>query len=201
MYNKIVFTGPSGTGKTTWAKHIEAKFGIPYISLSGSSLWAKYGIRTHTEVIVRSIQDPQWGFQYEMELLKLRHKVYKENERFVSDRSSICNAVYALLHVSFALSKAQMDDLLGLALELHAEVDLTIYLPPIEGIDQDNDPKRALNPHYQITTDAVFERAIKDFFISNWPEGPIVAINTADRDDRSSAIDELFKPKSSIILP
>lgn len=196
MYKRITFTGPSGTGKSTWANYISKEYQIPLVNTQGGILWEKYGIKNHREVITRGINDPGWAFNYCLELLQQRHEAYTgslhNGKGFISERSAIDNLVYALTDFGSVFSYEQMDILADKALVLHKCMDLIIYLPFHEALMQRDDPKRIQNKWYQEMSDTVFEMLINKFGEAA-PDTKIICIPTIDKIERKKAIDSILQ--------
>ena len=127
---KIMFSGPSGVGKTTLSNFVAEQYNIPFITTSTKPLWDKYEITSHRELISRTIMDPQWGIDFQYEALFMRAKVIKENENFVTDRSPIDNIVYFLMQVTPFVSDSDTREYISSALATIApylEDDLLIF--------------------------------------------------------------------------
>lgn len=54
---RIMFVGPSGIGKTTLAKFIETKYGIPFISGSMSDLMPDIKEMHHAEFYTKNVEN------------------------------------------------------------------------------------------------------------------------------------------------
>ena len=66
---KIFISGVSGVGKTTMAKQISKDYKIPFIEGSSKVLWDKYNIKSHIELIKKTYLEPQFGLDFQNELL------------------------------------------------------------------------------------------------------------------------------------
>lgn len=97
---RIFISGVSGTGKTKLAKHIESKYGIPFISTSGKALWREFNIRSHQDLILQSIKDPEFALRYQERLLAYREEVLNGQVSFVSDRGPLDNLLYFSMQVA-----------------------------------------------------------------------------------------------------
>lgn len=160
---RIALCGPSGTGKSTLAKHISEEFGIPFITTSTKELWEKHRIYCHSDIIKRTVNEPQWGYEFQVECLQLRLEKVREYPEFVTDRSPLDNWVYFLLQCSPFLLEAQCDNYLSLCQEAMRSLTGLIYLPYTTNVQLENDGKRINNGHYQKLTGYVFDNARRSF--------------------------------------
>ena len=71
---KIAFTGAGGTGKTTLAKHLSEKWGVPYVGSVSREVMAEQGISSEAEQA--SMTDEQ--------LLVLQHAVPLDLEQLAA---------------------------------------------------------------------------------------------------------------------
>lgn len=163
MTTRIAICGPSGSGKTTLAKGIAAELGIPFVSTSGKSLWDKYGIKSHQDLIQKTFIDLDWGFRYQYELLELRRNELKGYNEYVTDRSPVDNFIYTLLQLSHVLTKEALDNYLEqCVMLLNSQVDVLIYSTFMDVFTDtiENDGYRVTNPYYQMLVDNTFNRVL-----------------------------------------
>jgi nicotinamide riboside kinase len=144
---RIAICGPSGAGKTTLAKYISEKHGIPYRFTDGVALREKYGFQSHKDIIKACITDPGLGVQYQKELFDERASK-SLHEHYVMDRSPLDNIAYFLMQLSPMVSDAVTNDYLEKAkLVARNNVDLYILIPP-QAFPED-DGVRVQNSYYQ----------------------------------------------------
>lgn len=148
---RIMFVGPSGIGKTTLAKFIETKYGIPFISGSMSDLMPDTKEMHHAEFLH---QECGKLINKDYQLLNLRNKLFKDKETFVTDRSYVDLAAYFIYKQSTNIPECEVDAFLDICKDLTVQqCDLLIYLPLSmynmkEWLMEDN-KKRIINRYYQ----------------------------------------------------
>lgn len=151
MEKRIMFYGPSGTGKTTMSKLISDKFGIPFISSSISDLIPKTKDMTHLEMMDR---DYNKIYLEDMQLLNLRTKLFKDKQSYVTDRSYLDIFAYHLVKVSKGISECDSDVLLGnISAALLRDCTHIIFVPfednMIKTWEMEDNNKRVLNRYFQ----------------------------------------------------
>lgn len=104
----VNFTGCSGIGKTTLAKHISDKYGLPFVSGSYSDLVPETKSLSHTAMIG---QDADKIFEQDIQVLNLRKRLFENyKDGLVSDRSYIDSAAYMIQKLSHRLPECEIDD-------------------------------------------------------------------------------------------
>ena len=97
---KIMFAGASGVGKTTLAKEVPGmiKFDVSeyppvldFISGSVSDLIPKTKDMSHKEMLERDSKDL---LMEDFQVMNLRNKMFRDRDRFVTDRSYLDLAAY-----------------------------------------------------------------------------------------------------------
>ena len=156
---RIAMAGPSGVGKTTLAEWISKEYGIPFITTSTKPLWEKHNINSHQELITRTILNPQWGLDFQYELLDIRRKIIEENEQFVTDRSPIDNLVYFLMQNAPFLGEEPIESYIQMCADALAKLTGLIQIPFDTYIPLENDGKRIANKYYQMSTNSQFHLA------------------------------------------
>lgn len=148
---RIMFVGPSGIGKTTLAKFIETKYGIPFISGSMSDLMPDTKEMHHAEFLH---QECGKLINKDYQLLNLRNKLFKDKETFVTDRSYVDLAAYFIYKQSTNIPECEVDAFLDICKDLTVQqCDLLIYLPlsmyNMKGWPMEDNKKRIINRYYQ----------------------------------------------------
>lgn len=175
MKEKIFITGTSGIGKTTLAKDLSVRLGIPFINGSSSVLWKEYGITSHRELLEMNYKDPDKAFKFQHDLLLVREDATKGLDSFITDRSIIDNIVYFLYQNSTYLSREVTENYLELCRQSYKRMfpegsdDFRlIYMPRYtkDNIpDLEDDSKRIANPYFQNVMDEIFRYVISDYDI------------------------------------
>lgn len=148
---RIMFVGPSGIGKTTLAKFIETKYGIPFISGSMSDLMPDTKEMHHAEFLHQECREL---INKDYQLLNLRNKLFKDKETFVTDRSYVDLAAYFIYKQSTNVPECEIEAFLDICKDLTIkQCDLLIYLPlsmyNMKEWAMEDNKKRILNRYYQ----------------------------------------------------
>lgn len=148
---RIMFVGPSGIGKTTLAKFIETKYGIPFISGSMSDLIPDTKEMHHAEFLHQECREL---INKDYQLLNLRNKLFKDKETFVTDRSYVDLAAYFIYKQSTNVPECEIEAFLDICKDLTIkQCDLLIYLPlsmyNMKEWAMEDNKKRILNRYYQ----------------------------------------------------
>lgn len=148
---RIMFVGPSGIGKTTLAKFIETKYGIPFISGSMSDLMPDTKEMHQAEFLHQECGEL---INKDYQLLNLRNKLFKDKETFVTDRSYVDLAAYFIYKQSTNIPECEVDAFLDICKDLTVQqCDLLIYLPlsmyNMKGWPMEDNKKRIINRYYQ----------------------------------------------------
>lgn len=151
MEKRIMFYGPSGTGKTTMAKIISDNYGIPFISSSISDLIPKTKEMTHLEMMDR---DYKKIYLEDMQLLNLRSKLFKNETAYVTDRSYLDIFAYHLIKVSKGIEECDSNALLhNVSAALLRDCTHLIFTPFMEDMlknwEMEDNRKRVLNKYFQ----------------------------------------------------
>jgi thymidylate kinase len=165
--NRIFITGTSGVGKTTLAKFISQRFGLPYISTSASILWPKYGFTSHADALRKCMANPEIGFLYQREILSTRIEALVNEKEFVTDRGPIDNLAYFLLQQAYH-SDENNSLFITACGQLHKLGDKTIFLTlPDESAEaytiEDNE-KRITSMVYQRLVDNTMQMVVDEYF-------------------------------------
>lgn len=168
MSRRIFICGPSGTGKTTLAKILSEYYEMgKFISGSSKALWDKYGIKNHINVIENTVMDPIWGYNFQMELLDLRIKLFEvsDNINIVSDRSPLDNVIYFTLQNAPFEGTLNTERYLYKAFKSFKKGDWLVvrYYPP-QLMGQygliENDSMRITNVYYHLAYQTLLDREL-----------------------------------------
>lgn len=150
MCKRIMFSGASGTGKTTLAKMVEV---APFISSSLSDLIPSTKDMPHKDMLSRDSQTLQME---DYQLLNLRNKLYeKHSDGFTTDRSFLDLAAYFIYKQSDKIPECEVEhfvDLCKMCLNKHCTHLVFIPFTQLmfdEWVTEDND-KRILSKFFQM---------------------------------------------------
>jgi len=156
---KILISGVSGSGKTTLAREISKKYKIPFLTSSTKMFWKEYGIKCHLDIVKRSVEDVNFGLEFQYKCLEYRTREFAKHSQFVSDRGILDSIVYFLMQNAPYTSSSVTHDYISVANDFLKNnpncITLLLGMPPKIG----NDGKRIQNHYYQRTSDAIFNLA------------------------------------------
>lgn len=93
MTVRVALTGASGTGKTTIANFIQKQFGLEYNPVGSRSVAKEMGFESPYDVDKAGKRN-----EFQRRLLDDKIAWEKERESFVTDRTTLDNLVYSMLH-------------------------------------------------------------------------------------------------------
>lgn len=166
IVTRVNLTGCSGIGKTTLAKAIEEKYGIPFISGSYSDLVPQTRCIPHSEMIQ---QDARTVFEQDVQVLNHRNKLFGSNYRLVSDRSYIDSAAYLIQKLSHRIPQCEVEDFIEKCRVLTlSQCPKVIYLPFTMSYFShwklEDNGKRIINPFYQAEITAIIDWLIDSYW-------------------------------------
>lgn len=181
---RIMFVGPSGIGKTTLAKFIETKYGIPFISGSMSDLMPDTKEMHHSEFLHQECGEL---INKDYQLLNLRNKLFKDKETFVTDRSYVDLAAYFIYKQSTNIPECEVDAFLDICKDLTVQqCDLLIYLPLsmyyMKEWPMEDNKKRIINRYYQVQMSDIMGNLLTQWNLSS--EVDILVVPKLDFYDR-----------------
>lgn len=158
---RICISGPSGVGKSTLAQEISKVYKIPFITTSTKPLWDRYKIKTHKELIERTLIDPAWGLDFQDEVLGYRIDQLVGVDEFITDRAPLDNLAYYLMQNSHSSTEEQTSRYITKCKDALNIFTGIIVIPFTDEIVLENDGKRVANKYYQEYTNSVFVLAAK----------------------------------------
>ena len=156
-YNRIMFAGPSGYGKTTLAKWLSEQSGIPFESGSVSDLLPKTKEISHKDMLAR---DSNELYTEDFQILNLRNKLFSEKESFISDRSYLDSAAYFLYKQSDKQPACELEHFFGLCSMLITQqcecLVFLNFLPELinDWVTEDNH-KRITSNYFQVEISSI----------------------------------------------
>lgn len=144
---KIGITGSQGTGKTTLATALADQLNLPLIREQARSVAREMGIKS-----VKQLKGQvELGARFQWTCLNRQIEAEQTNVGFVSDRTTIDNAVYWLKYHSSYWPSEESNYYYKKAFENAKNYDLVIYVP--REIDPEDDGFRSTDPGAQIEID------------------------------------------------
>jgi hypothetical protein len=146
MEIRLGFTGASGTGKTTLAKWFAAKYNLPLNPVGSRSIALAMGFASPYDVDKAGQRGP---FQHR--LVEAKRAWEETHESFVTDRTTMDNLSYTLLHGVHCIDHTLLRKVReGLARYTHI-----VYCPFDTFCNTGDDPHRVADPTYQELYDIV----------------------------------------------
>lgn len=163
-YNRIMFAGPSGIGKTTLASWLSTEYSkYQFISGSMSDLVKGTKEMSHKDMLSR---DPKDLYLEDYQLVNLRNKLFQGQEYFVTDRSYLDSAAYFLYKQAKVLPQCEVEHFIMLCGTLLAkQCDLLILIDfPTSLVNtwytEDNN-KRITNNYFQVEISSIMYTTLK----------------------------------------
>lgn len=161
---KICFAGASGTGKSTLAQYISNEYGLPFLSGSYTDLVPGEKGKTHQDILKDT--DPKSIHRKEWQLLNLRVKAWKEQVKFVTDRSLLDSATYGALKLAKDLPKCEIEDFIIACFQLQAKFTTHLIYLPYQMChyfhwDFEDNGKRITNPWFQLQVGNLMDDALE----------------------------------------
>jgi predicted ATPase len=97
---RIAFTGASGTGKTTLAERVSAKFDVPINPVGSRSVAKLMGFDNPYDVDKAGKRG-----EFQHRLVEAKREWEDTHESFVTDRTTLDNLAYTVLHDVYCINK------------------------------------------------------------------------------------------------
>lgn len=151
MTLRIAFAGASGTGKTTICEYLTTELGLPFNPVGSRSVSKAMGFDSPYDV-------DQAGRRAEFQRRLLSEKAAWEAEHdgFVTDRTTLDNLAYTMLHDVYCVTA----DMLDQAIEGMARYTHIVYCPVDVFCHVGDDPARVKDTTYHTLYDIVVEGLI-----------------------------------------
>lgn len=215
-YNKIMFAGPSGFGKTTLAKWVSEQSGVPFESGSLSDLIPQTKEVSHKDMLARDAKDL---YTEDFQLLNLRNKLFVDKDQYVSDRSYLDSAAYFLYKQGTKQPACEVEHFFGLCNMLLAQqCDCLIFLnflPELVSnwVTEDNN-KRITSNYFQVEISSIMKTTLtflgysndnKIYYLTENPSGTIFGRLISQRVDLKygveiGTIDNIYGKTKVIII-
>lgn len=155
MNIKIGFCGASGTGKTTLARAVSAEFGLDMNPVGSRSVADEMGFDSPYDVDKAGARRE---FQLKLQLDKIEWE--REHDSFVTDRTTIDDMCYSLLHDHRIVDK----EFMRRAQRHVSNYDVIFYTPVKAFCNLAGDPARLHDMSYQIAFDFMARGVLDDWY-------------------------------------
>ena len=148
---RIMLSGPSGIGKTTFMDIIGRDFDIEKYSGSMSDLISSTKELSHKDMLSR---DPEVLYKEDYQLLNLRNKLFKDKVKYITDRSYLDSAAYFLYKQADKIPQCEVEHFFELCkMLLNQQCDLLILFDfpkyMIKDWVMEDNNKRIINKYFQ----------------------------------------------------
>lgn len=181
---KIALTGAGGTGKTTLAKHIAEKWGVPYVGSVSREVMAEFGIANEEAQATMTEADI---FTFQVEIWKRRKRNLEKTAAFVTDRLALDNYVYSLRRSGKALdapTRRQWEE--DMVQDLYS-MDLVLYCPAGLFATADDGMRQTDVAHQHLIDAAIYGLLCKHAF--DKMAAHVYIVNMVDLDRRKKYVD------------
>ena len=148
---RIMLSGPSGIGKTTFMDIIGRDFDLEKYSGSMSDLISSTKELSHKDMLSR---DPEVLYKEDYQLLNLRNKLFKDKVKYITDRSYLDSAAYFLYKQADKIPQCEVEHFFELCkMLLNQQCDLLILFDfpkyMIKDWVMEDNNKRIINKYFQ----------------------------------------------------
>ena len=157
---RIMLAGPSGVGKTTLAETIAKQLNIPFVSGSFSD-----AVPATRNIQQRNMID-EATMNMEIQAVKNRLEIYKQNPSFISDRSFLDNMAYGNHKLSYRVTTCDIIDLYKFCSKLLLDYCDVLILVPYDYVymsgswEIKGNNKRVTNAIFQDLMTTIFRRVL-----------------------------------------
>lgn len=157
---RIMLAGPSGVGKTTLAETISKHLNIPFVSGSFSD-----AVPSTRNIQQKNMID-EATMNMEIQAVKNRLEIYKQNPSFISDRSFLDNMAYGNHKLSYRVTTCDIIDLYKFCSKLLLDYCDVLILVPYDYVymsgswEIKGNNKRVTNAIFQDLMTTIFRRVL-----------------------------------------
>ena len=194
---RVAFCGSSGTGKSTLASHVAEKYGLPLNPIGSRSVSKAMGFESPYDVDKAGRRA-----EFQRRLVDEKRAWEVDHKSFVTDRTTLDNLAYTMLHDVHAIDDALMaSTVAGLYRYTHV-----VYCPVsafcnLEGSDKARVKDRTYQILFDVLVEALVSRALTRaamVYPSVNPERTrLFAVNTDDLTTRCAQVDTFLSGASS----
>jgi predicted ATPase len=178
---RIAFSGASGTGKTTLATYVSERYGLPVNPVGSRSVAKAMGFDSPYDVDAVGRRA-----EFQRRLVTDKRVWENDHDEFVTDRTTIDNLVYTILHDVKAIDKSLLDDVIG-GLSRYTHV---FYCPKSAFFHVGNDPHRVKDETYH----NVFDVTLEGWLTKCLPtESKLTILYDASSESRKRAVDFVLR--------
>lgn len=123
---KIGFVGAGGTGKTTLAKLLAEKTGLPLIPSPSRKCFEKHGVKTEDDQARMTLSE-KWSLQYDI-FEAINESVFS-HDKGIFDRTHLDNFCYSIIQCREAISDALYKEMEQVTIKGLKSFNIVYYFP------------------------------------------------------------------------
>jgi hypothetical protein len=151
---RLAFCGASGTGKTTLSKYLMELESLPFNPVGSRSVATAMGFETPYHVDKAGKRA-----EFQRRLITEKRAWEDDHSAFVTDRTTLDNLVYTMLHDVHAVDAALLDQIVG-GLQRYTHV---VFCPVEVFCNPGDDPDRVKDMTYHRLYDAALKGLIEKY--------------------------------------
>lgn len=176
---RVALCGASGTGKTTLANYLVGFLGLPFNPVGSRSVSKAMGFETPYDVDKAGKRA-----EFQRRLVIEKRAWEDDHESFVTDRTTLDNLAYTMLHDVYAVDASLLQQIVeGLNRYTHI-----IYCPVNVFCNPGGDPNRVADMTYH----ELYDTVLKGLLLRYRPKGSLIPVfhtlHTADPDARRAFV-------------
>jgi nicotinamide riboside kinase len=184
---KIAFTGAGGTGKTTLAKYIAEKWGVPYVGSVSREVMREMGVESE---MAQETMTPEQLLVLQQGIYERRKAKLASLDSYVTDRCALDNYIYGLRRCGPSLTEVVRAEWETKAVKDLYDQDLVFYTPiglfPVE-----HDGVRVTDISHQFLMDAAMYGFICKHAFDRC-SAHVYVMNMSDLERRKKFVDSLI---------
>lgn len=146
---RIGFTGAGGTGKTTTAKIVAERLGIPFLPSVSRGVFAQFGLTESSQ----NDMTPAQLLELQSAIFEAFREQESQYEQYVADRTLLDHLVYCLYRCNRAITHEKLSDMRFSVHDHMARLDVVVYTP-LGCVRPEQDGFREFNEAYNYLIDA-----------------------------------------------
>lgn len=172
---RIAFCGASGTGKTTLSQYVAAALDLDLNPVGSRSVAKAMGFESPYDVDKAGRRA-----EFQRRLVTEKRAWEDAHDRFVTDRTTLDNLAYTMLHDVHAVDAALLDQVVaGLTRYTHV-----IYCPSKVFCNPAGDPARVPD----LTYHHLYDAALRGLLLRYLPNVPLWTMSTSDAESRRARV-------------
>lgn len=185
---RLFICGAAGTGKTTLAKAVSERMGIPFVASSASDIWPDFGFKDHADALLKCHNDPVLGWEYQTAILNRRENLLNQHDEFITDRTPFDAFTYFLIENAHNIDSVHLEEFRLRCHHLARMANQVVFLPHGDWIKTEENGKRIANRGFNFMVTGIMRAVLRDDYLNilNHPEHKytVMGINYWDLEKR-----------------